>query len=59
VPLVLHLIDSETVHTVMHPLKRAETDDEIDERANEEQVPMDKYISLSEVYIKDTDWGNI
>jgi hypothetical protein len=59
VPEVLHLVDSEAVHTVMHPLKGAETDDEIDEEANEEYFSMNKCITLSEEYIKDTDWGHI
>jgi hypothetical protein len=40
---VLQLVDSETVHMVMHPYKDVDTDDKINEGTSN-----DKYISLPE-----------
>jgi hypothetical protein len=44
-PVILQLIDSETVHMVTHPNKGVDTDDEINAGTNEEHISTDKCIS--------------
>lgn len=50
-PVVLQQTGSGTVHMIMHPNRGVDSDEEIDERANEEHILIDKSISLTEELI--------